>query len=217
MTFEEFKQWIDSNPDNPRARSFLTTLEAATPDKAETVLAPQLDAATVQTWLDSKDAFQVLQPRLDKAKNEALARFKEAELPKLQQQFFETEYQKKHPPTSEEAKALAEMKQKFAELERKEKHSAIREKMLQYVSEKKLPIKILDLVSIDEEDTTMKRLEDFYTVFEDSTNARSEERFKGIKPEPRAGATPTAAKFDAKAPIESQVEALMAAAQTKGA
>lgn len=217
MTFEEFKNWIESNRDKPQAGRFLAAIEAATPDTAETILAPQLSADIVNPWLDSKDAFPVLQSRLDRAKNDALAKFREHELPKLQREYFDAEYAKKHPPTSEEAKAVAEMQRKIAEMEREKKLSDVRTKALKAASEKKIPADIIDLLSLDEEETTLARLDRFAEILTSSTNAMVEDRMKGFKPEPRAGAASAPVKLDASSSTEDRIAAKLAAAsQPKG-
>lgn len=216
MTFEEFKSWIESNRDKPQAGRFLAAIEAATPDTAETILTPQLSAETVEPWLDSKDAFRVLQSRLDKAKNEAIGRFKEAELPKLLQQHFDTEYSKRHPPATEAEKQLAEIQRKFAEMEREKKLADIRTKALKAATEKKLPIDIVDVLNLDDEELAIGRIDKIAEILQNSTNTLVEQRMQGIKPEPRAG-TAGPMKLDANAPLEARLEAKLAAAsQPKG-
>ena len=215
MTITEFATWLEENRENPKVKAFLSSIEAATPDKAETVLAPQLDPVTVREYLASKDAFPALQPYLDKAKNEAILRFREHELPKLQEEYFAVKYSEKHPPQSEEAKQLAEIQRKFAEMEREKKLADIKAKALQAAAGKKLPADIIDVLHLDEEEPTLARIEKLAELMSNQTNAMVEERMKGVKPEPRTAGT--VGKVGADAPIELQIQSALESFNQKGA
>lgn len=211
MTFDEFVAWVKSNPENAKAKAFVESLGPVTQDKAESVFEPKLTADVVKPWLESQEAAPLLQSRIDKAYAERLAKFKETDLPRLQQEYFDAEYTKKHPPTSESEKKLAEIQRQMDEMKREKSLAELRAKAIQAASGKKLPADIIELLKLDDEEPTLGRIERLAEIIQSATNAGIEERFKTIKPEPRPGQqTTNAPKIDATAPLEDQVAALLA-------
>jgi hypothetical protein len=215
MTITEFVSWLEGNRDNARAKSFIAAIDAATPETAEAALAPQLDPAKVKEYLSSKDAYPVLQPYIDKAKQEAVLRFRENDLPKLQEEYFATKYSEKHPPQSEAEKQLAEIQRKFAEMEREKKIADIKAKALQVAAGKKLPADIIDVLHLDDEEPTLARIEKLAELMTNQTNAMVEERMKGVKPEPRTAGT--VGKVGDDAPVHLQIQSVLESFNQKGA
>jgi Trp operon repressor len=204
MTYEEFTQAVRTS-ESEAVKAFMAGIDAAKPEEVETLFSPKYDKDTVQKYLGTQDGYLAMQPYLDKAKNEEATRFRDKELPKLQEDYFAREYAKKHPPENPEVAAL---QKRVLEMEQKDKAHELRNFALKHLNEKKLPVSLLDFLALDEEEAVKTRINTFSELMTARVNEEVQARISATtKKEPAgASASPTLAQ---DAPRADRIQAKM--------
>lgn len=173
----EFAQWItdfyEENKDIADVHTFV--------DKLKTAPARELETDEVKGYLDTDEGKKLLQPELDRYHSKSLASWKEKNLSKLVQD----ELDKINPPETPQAKEMREMKQKLALMEEKDRVNGLKSSLMNTLSEKKLPTKIVDLLIGEDEESTQNKFNLFEEVFNSQVNALVEERIKGNGLDPK--------------------------------
>jgi len=185
MLFEEFAQAVQKSED-PRVVSFRENINSAKPEELSSLFTPRYDKDDVQKWLDTQDGFLTMQPRLDKAKSEAIAKFREKELQKILDDDFAKRYAEKHPPENAE---LAKLQQEVSEVKRQNKELALKTFAAKILGEKGLSLECMDYILLDEEELIEARINKLHEFIVARANEEVQGRVnKTSKPEPQ-GAT----------------------------
>jgi len=204
MRIEEFTQALAASED-PRAQAFRASIEAAKLEEFAALFALKPDE--LQKWLETQDGFLAMQPRLEKAKAEALARFREKDLPKLLNEDFEKRYAEKHPPENAE---LARLTKEMSEMKQKNRALELKTFAAKVLADNKLPPESMDFFVLDDEEAIKARVESISGFIQARVNEQVQAHVnKTAKPEPAGVPTPTKVALDPKAPPAEQVRALM--------
>jgi hypothetical protein len=205
MRIEEFARILQTS-ESKKAKTFRANIEAALPGQLEHILSPRFDAESAKEWLNTKDGFLAMQPRLEKAKNDAIARFRENELPKILHENFEKRYREKHPPQNCEVTKLIH---ELEAVRRKAREVELRAYAQKAASELGIPFGYVDHLILDEEEKIRARLEQFNKYAIDRANEIIQEWFKGFGYVRKScGSCLTEMQRDPKAPPEAQMNVL---------
>lgn len=171
MDIKKLIEFLKANNATPEIIQFVETLK-------------QVDLDTVKGFLEKDEAGKKhIQSLTDAAVTKGLATFKEKTFPTL----LEDEIKKRYPDETKEQKEMRELKQSFEQLQKDNKRKDLLNKATQIAIEKKLPLKLVEkLVGEDEESTTanLGLLESEYTT---ALTAAVAEKFKEGGREPGSG------------------------------
>lgn len=130
---------------------------------------------SVKEFLEKDEAGKkLLQAQKDAAVTKGIETFKEKTMPGL----LEDEIKKKFPDETAEQKRMRELESKQQKLEAEIKRKDLHAKAISVATEKKLPIKLMEKFLGDDEETTIKNIEEFESIYSEAIGLRVEEKFK---------------------------------------
>jgi hypothetical protein len=130
---------------------------------------------SVKEFLEKDEAGKkLLQTQKDAAVTKGIETFKEKTMPGL----LEDEIKKKFPDETAEQKRMRELETKQQKLEAEIKRKDLHNKAISLATEKKLPIKLMEKFLGEDEDATLKNIEEFESIYSDAIGLRVEEKFK---------------------------------------
>ena len=176
MTLEEMKAWIEANKTTPEVQTYLSGLSTPTLDGVKKFTT---DNAEAKSWMDSQK---------DTHYNKALETWKTNNLSAL----IDIEVKKKYPTKDPNELAMENMK---AEMEKMKKESArkdLKTNALKQLSDKKLPIDMVDYFIGEDDATTTNNLTKFETMFNTGVTSLVAEKLKGgyTPPNEKGGVDP---------------------------
>lgn len=161
MSLAEIKALIESNKDNTEVNTYLQGLNPLTTDK-------------VASFLDTEDGKKVLQPKLDGHFTKGLETWKTKSLPSI----IDEEVKKRNPDETPEQKRIRELEDKINQSEKRSTRETLKVKVLNSLTEKGLPTKLLDLLIGEDEMTTESNIATLESVFNVAVTAEVEKKFK---------------------------------------
>lgn len=130
---------------------------------------------SVKEFLEKDEAGKkLMQTQKDAAVTKGIETFKEKTMPGL----LEEEIKKKFPDETAEQKRMRELETKQQKLEAEIKRKDLHNKAISLATEKKLPIKLMEKFLGEDEETTLKNIEEFESIYSDAIGQRVEEKFK---------------------------------------
>ncbi len=178
---DELKKIIEFLKTNNADESLIKVAEGLKP--------AQVTLETVKDFLENnEEGKKFLQSQKDAAVTKGIETFKEKTLPKL----VDEEIAKRYPPESEEQKKLRELMEKQEKLEREIKRKELLAVATKTAAEKGLPVQLVEKFIGEDEESTLKNLETFESVFAESVKAAVEGKFKvnGREPGGNGGEPP---------------------------
>jgi len=192
MGVEELKKFIEEGKDDKEVQAYLAslakpTLDAvksfvssnSTSDEVKAFLASLMTPEGVRGWLEgTPEGKKLLQSITDQAVTRGIETFKEKTLPGL----VKAEYDKLHPPETEDQKRLRELEIKIEQTERERVRSELKTKAIAALTQQGLPAKtaekIVGYLVADDETATMANVELLTQEWSQSVTSAVEERFK---------------------------------------
>lgn len=157
MELAEIKQFFTENKDNQEVKDYIKGFVT-------------LDG--VKVFLETEDGKRLLQPLLDSYHTKGLDTWKENNLENM----VTSRYNELHPPESEEAKQLRELKTDLDKLRSENSQKELLNKALSIGSEKKLPPTLVKFFLSEDEATTVSNL----ALFEEHIKQVEEDKAKEI-------------------------------------
>jgi len=140
-----------------------------------------MDIKEVEKFLETDEGKALLQKKIDSNISKGISsyksKFETEELPKL----LDSEVKKRFPEMSAEQKRIAELEQKFQSAENASKRAELTAKLVRFAQEKNIPQYLVD-ISIDKDyDTSLERLNQHYSKFNETLSSEVEKRIEGRK------------------------------------
>ena len=162
MTVREISEFLKSNNAPPELTAFAETLKP-------------VNIETVKEYLTNhEEGKKFLQSYSDEKVTKALKTFEEKTLPLR----VDEEIKKKFPDETQEQKALRTTQERLSQLEKELKRKELLNLAIRTATEKKIPTKLLDRLIGDDEEGTLKNLNEFEEVYRDGIKQATEELFK---------------------------------------
>lgn len=153
----------------------------------------QIPLSGIKDFLEnSEDGRKLLQSLSDSRVTKGIESWKQNNLEKM----VEDEIEKRFPPETEEKKKLRELERKHSELIRELKKKDILTKAVDVANEKRIPLKIVEKLLGDDEETTLKNLGLFEEIFTKSVEEAVAEKFRTNGREPSGSSTSIPVKKD---------------------
>lgn len=156
MTFEEVQQYLKDNANSQEVQELLKPT-----------------AETVNNFLDTDQGAKLLQPRLDGHFTKGLQTWKDNHLSKIVEEEIAKVTQE-----SPETKRIRELEQKVAKAEQERTQERLKNVAAAQLSERKLPIELVDLVTSSDEETTTNIIDKVASIFDNAIKTSVEQRFK---------------------------------------
>lgn len=137
----------------------------------------------VGKFLETDDGKKYLQPTLDKYHSKGLESWKASSLPKL----LDEEVKKRYPEKSPQEIELADIKAQLESIKLAKSREETKNKTINILNEKQLPISFVDFIIGSDEDTTNTNIEKISEVFNTHINSVVEQRMKGGYTPPAGG------------------------------
>jgi exonuclease VII large subunit len=165
MNIEQVIAWLKEHEADQTMLDYLAGLKLLTPQG-------------VKEWLDTDDGKRLIQPMLDSYHSKCLESWKTNNLDKMVEEL----HNKKHPPEDDRDKQIRELNERLDRADREKARAERRTIALQKMSEKKLPVELVDRFIGDDEPTTNALIEEFEKIYTSTVNelvtAEVEKRFK---------------------------------------
>jgi len=147
-----------------------------------------LTAEDVAPFLESEEGKKILLPRIDQAVTKGIDSFKKNNLDKL----VEERYNAAHPPETPEQKRMRELEENLSKEKNERLRSELKSKLVTEATKKGLPVDLLDHFIGADEETSLKNLGNYETVFTTKLNESVEKRLAagGRAPNSGTGGTP---------------------------
>jgi hypothetical protein len=144
-----------------------------------------LTSEAVAEFLETEEGKKLLQPRLDSFFTKGLNTWKEKSFPEL----LEAEIKKRFPGETAEQKQIRELQMKQTESDRKAARAELKNKAIEYLTAKKLPLDLIDNFIADDENATTANLTKFEKFWTEKLQAEVDVIFKknGRGPEKGSG------------------------------
>jgi len=163
MELKEVQDFLNENQSKPEVGEFLNSFKSG------------VDLPTVQKFLETNDEGKsFLQSLTDSKVTKAISTYESKTLPKK----VEDEITKRFPQATEEQKELAKLKSDFEKVQADARREKLLNKALSFATEKKIPTKFVDKFLAEDEENTLKNIEDFGTYFNEQVRLSVEGKFK---------------------------------------
>lgn len=138
-------------------------------------------ADEVRNFLQNDDeGRKVLQSLADARVTKGIESWKERNLPKA----VDDEIAKRFPPETEEKKKLRDLERKQGELMRELQRRDLKAKAIEIANERRLPLKMVDRLLGDDEESTLRNISLFEEVFVKAVEDAVAEKFRASGREP---------------------------------
>lgn len=161
MNLEEIKNYLTENKDSEEVQALLQGFNSTSTDD-------------IKAFLESDEGKQLIQPKLDTYFTKGLETWKQNNLEKL----INEEVSKRNPDETPEQKRIRELEEYVAQKEREALIQTNKNKALSVLTEKQLPSNLVDFFVAEDEETTLKNLEQFEEVFTNQLQQAVEARLK---------------------------------------
>jgi hypothetical protein len=146
---------------------------------AETLEAVSLES--IKGYLEqNEEGKKYLQSQIDSNVTKGIETFKSKTMPNL----IEEEIKKKFPAETDEQKRVRLLEENFAKLQNEAKRKDLLNIALKKANEKKLPVELIESFLGEDEETTVKKIDAFETIFNNALKSNVEDRFKEHSREP---------------------------------
>ncbi|WP_026887716.1 DUF4355 domain-containing protein [Clostridium beijerinckii] len=141
----------------------------------------------VKNFLDSnEDGKKYLQQYGDTRVTDGIKSWQKNNLQKL----IDDAVSKTNPQETPEQKMIRELQEKFEQSEKQRTQETLRNKALKVATEKKLPGDLIDYLIGQDEETTLKNLDNFNDIYSKTISQAIEEKLKGGYKPPSGDPTP---------------------------
>jgi len=152
-----------------------------------------LDQDNVKDYLEKDETGKrYLQSLTDSAVTKGIATFKEKTLPGL----IDEEVKKKNPELTEDQKKIQQLATDLETMKSEAKKANLKSFAITLVTEKKIPLKLVDFLIGSDEDSTKANVELFATEFTNSLSSAVQEQFKNHGRKPEGGGSSTEPNLD---------------------
>lgn len=164
---QEVIEYIKANETNEEVKTFVQGLNPISLDRIKTFVGTDKDT---KSWFDGEK---------DTHANKVKETFKKSDLPKL----IDDEVKKRFPEKSDKDIEIENVKTELALIKAEKIREQLTNKAIKVLTEKKMPLDIVDMIISNDEESTIKNIETFQKVFEPYVTAEVETRLKsGYKP-----------------------------------
>lgn len=170
MNIEEIKTYLEENKDNQEVVEFINSYK--TPLNLENVMEFCTTDKGAKSWVDSMcDKYAT--KAVNTARENAIAKFKEEELPKILEQEIKNYDNKGLTP---EQIALKEMESKYQALEKQIKMKELESKYKDTLSQKGLDTRLMKYILSENEDDITANIDLFSEIISSATNTEVNKR-----------------------------------------
>lgn len=163
MNFEEVKKYIEENKEKDNSlKEYLQGFNAYTVEGVQKYIVDNKEATS---WLDSEK---------DKHLNKGIDTFKSNNLQKL----IDEKVKELYPTADPKDQELKKLQSEIENIKRESSRKELTNKALKVVTEKKLPVSLVEYFIGADEESTLKNLETFEKTFTSSVTSLVDEKLK---------------------------------------
>lgn len=161
LTLEQVKKFLEESKENQEVQELLKGFNSVTKND-------------VEAFLETEEGKQLLQPLLDSYFHKGLKTWKQNNLEKL----INEKIRELNPDKTPEQIELEQIKQQLKQMEKEKLRESLKNKALTYLTEKNLPVQLVDYFVGEDEETTIQNLQRFENVFINQLQQAVENRLK---------------------------------------
>lgn len=171
MDIQEVKKYFEENKDSEDVKTYISEMSKPTPEAEQEIINKYIATDDFRKKYRTHSDF-------DQSVTKSIETWKKNNLP----QILDEEIKKRFPKETEEQKELRELKTQLNDLKQEKDRERIANKLMKGLSDRALPLELLDHLKIEVEDTIDARLDAIKNLFDAGITTGVEKKLKTHSP-----------------------------------